>query len=63
MSANEIIKLVHVLKSPSDKVNLVPVVHYTLLSGVKFVDADYVTVLDKEGINIYDGKITKIMIS
>ena len=43
--------------------DLVPGVHHTLLNRVKFVDADYVTVLDKDGINIYDGKTTKIIIS
>ena len=43
--------------------DIVPGLHSTLLSGVKFSDEDYVTILDKEGINIYDGKTTKIIIS
>ena len=43
--------------------DIVPVVHYMLLSGVNIADADYVTKLDKEGNNIYDEKKTKIIIS
>ena len=47
MLSTEIMKLAHELRAPADKVYLVPGVHSTLLSGVKFVDADYVTILDK----------------
>ena len=63
MSATEIMKLAHELRSPEDKLDIVPGVNSTLLSGVHFVDAAYVTILDKEGINIYDGKTTKIIVS
>ena len=63
MSAFESMKLAHELRAPSDKVDPVPGVHYTLLSGVKFADADYFTILDKDSINIYDRKKTKIIIS
>ena len=63
MSENEIMKLAHELRDPENKVDIVPGVHSTMISGVKFADADYVTILDKEGINIYDGKTTKITIS
>ena len=59
----EIIKLAHELRYPTEEVDLVLVAHYMLLSGVNFVDAYYVTVLDKEGINVYDGKTTKIIIA
>ena len=62
MSATERMNVAHKLRKPADEVDLVPGVHYTLLIGVKFADADYVTILDKEGINIYDGKTTKIII-
>ena len=53
MSATQIMKLAHKLRSPAYKLDLVPGVHSTLLSGVNFADADYVTVLDKYDINIY----------
>ena len=43
--------------------DIVPGVNSTLLSGVKFVDTDYDTVLDKYSINIYNVKRTKIIIS
>ena len=43
--------------------DLVPGVNYTLISGVKLADVYYVTILDKESTNIYDGKTTKIIIS
>ena len=56
-------KLAHKLRDPEDELDLVPGVHYTLLIVVNFVDADYVMVLDKDSINIYDGKTTKIIIS
>ena len=63
MSAAERMKLVHEWRAPSDEVDLVPGVHYTLISGVKLADVYYVTILDKESTNIYDGKTTKIIIS
>ena len=43
--------------------DIVPGLHSTLLIGVKFADADYVTILDREGIAIYYGKTTKITVS
>ena len=63
MLTTERMKLAHKLRDPSDEVDLVPGGHSTLLRGVKISDADYVTVLDKDSINIYDGKATKIIIS
>ena len=62
MSATERIKLVHELRAPADEVDIVPGVHSTLLSGVNFADANYVTILDKEGIHIYDRKTAEITI-
>ena len=63
MSATEGMKLAHEWRDPADKVDIVPGVNSTLLSGVKFVDTDYDTVLDKYSINIYNVKRTKIIIS
>ena len=56
-------KLTHKLGAKAEVVDLVPELHYTLFSGVNFADADYVTILDKKGINIYNEKTTKIIIS
>ena len=63
MSATEIMKLTHELSAPTNKVDLVPGLNSTLLSVVNFVDTYQVTILNKYGINIYDGKTTKIFIS
>ena len=63
MSETERMKLRHKLRDPENELDLVPGVHSTLLSGLNFSDADYVAILDKEGINIYDGKTTNIIIS
>ena len=52
MSENERMKLAHKLRAPAKKVDLVPGLHSKVIGGVNFVDADYVTLLDKEGINI-----------
>ena len=48
-------RLAHKLRAPADKVDLVPGLHSTLLGEVNFADADYVTILDKDSIEIYDG--------
>ena len=53
-------KLAHKLRDVENEVDIVPGVLSTLLSGVKVVDADYITILDKEGINIYEGKQPKL---
>ena len=63
MSATERMILAHKLSAPEDEVDIVPGVYSTLLSVVKLADADYVTILDKEGIKIYYREKTKIIIS
>ena len=47
MSETERMKIAHKLRSPANKVDVVPVEQYILLSGVNFSDADYITILDK----------------
>ena len=47
MSETERIKLTHALRDPAHKVDIVPVVHSKLLSGLKLADTDYVTILYK----------------
>ncbi|MCP4744891.1 MAG: hypothetical protein GY874_01945, partial [Desulfobacteraceae bacterium] len=43
--------------------NVVPGVHTSLISACKAADAGYITVLDKDELNIYDSKTTRIIIS
>ena len=43
--------------------NAVPGVHSSLISACKFADADYITILGKNGLKIYDGQTTKITLS
>ena len=62
MSETERMKLAHELRTPENELDIVPGLHSKLLSGVNISDADYVTILDKEGIKIYDGETTKITI-
>ena len=63
MLATESMKLEHKLRALEDEVDTVLGVHYSVLSGLNFADSDYVTILDKEGINTYYGKTIKIIIS
>ena len=56
-------KLAHELRALGNKADLVPGVHSTIIIGVNFADADNVTILNEEGININDGKTNKIIIS
>ena len=63
VSATERMKLANKLRSPSNEVDIILGVHYTLIRGVNFADEDYVTTLDKDVTNIYDRKITKIILS
>jgi len=63
MPASAKMKLSHQLRHPATEMNVVPGMHTSLISGCKFADADYVTVLDKNELNIYDGRTTTITIS
>ena len=63
MPASDKMKLPHQLRHPATEMNVVPGMHTSLISGCKFADADYVTVLDKNELNIYDGRTTTITIS
>ena len=57
-------KLEHKLRDPARDVDMVPMLaEHTLLSTSKFVDADYVSVYDKDEVNIYDSRTTKINVS
>ncbi len=51
------------LRAPMAEMNIVPGVHASLTSACKIEGTGYVTVLSKEGLNIYDGTTCKIMAS
>ncbi len=53
-------KLHHKLCKPARRVHIVPQVQNSLLSTSKVVDADYITIYDKEEVNFYDAKTMKI---
>ncbi len=44
-------KLHHKLCKPAQSIHIVPQVQNSLLSTSKVVDADYITIYDKEGVN------------
>jgi hypothetical protein len=56
-------KLHHKLCKPARSIHIVPQVQNSLLSTSKVINADYITIYDKEEVNFYDAKTTKITIS
>jgi hypothetical protein len=56
-------KLHHKLCEPARSIHIVPQVQTPLLSTSKVVDADYVPIYDKEEVNFYNAKTTKITVS
>jgi hypothetical protein len=56
-------KLHHKLCKPARSVHIIPQVQNSLLTTSKVVDADYIAIYDKEEINFYDAKSTKITVS
>jgi hypothetical protein len=56
-------KLHHKLCEPARSVHIVPQVQNSLLSTSKVVKADYIAIYDKEEVNFYDVKTTKITVS
>ena len=61
--ATTINKLRLKLREPANSVHIVPKVRDSLLSTSKMVDADYIAVYDKEEVNFYDAKTTKVVIT
>ena len=56
-------KLFHDVCEPAKTVYMVPQLHHnSLISGGKFVDANYITVLTPTEVLIYDGKDTNISV-
>ena len=58
--ATEVYEMNHKLRRPAMEMNELPGLHSTLISGVKLADADYVSVIDKEKVNVYDAKTTNV---
>ena len=57
-------KLYHDVREPAKNVDMVPQLqHNSLISGGKFVDANYITVLTLNEVFIYEGKDTHISVS
>ena len=60
--ATTINKLHHKLREPAHSIHIMPQVKDLLLSTSKMVDADYIAVYDKDEVNFYNVKTTKIVI-
>ena len=60
--ATEVKQLQHDLRESARRVDIVPGIKMTLLSTGKLADADYISVFDKEGVQIYDANNTKIFL-
>ena len=63
MNATEKMALDYDLTAPVAEMNVVPGVHTSLISACKMADTGYITVLDKQGLKMYDGTTCKIMAS
>ena len=62
--ASTIAKLHHDVREPARTVDMVPALkHNSLISGPKFADANYITVLTPTEVLIYDGRGLKISTS
>ncbi len=55
-------KLHHKLCKPAWSAHIIPQVQNSLLSTSKVVNADYIAIYDKEEVNFYDAKTTKITV-
>ena len=58
--ATEVYKMRHKLRQPVLEMNELPELQSTLVSGVKIADADYVSVIDKKRVRIYDPTTTNV---
>jgi hypothetical protein len=62
--ASDMDKLQHNVRHPAKDVHIVPGIERdSLLSISKFADANYVTIFDKDEVNIYDANKTTIVVS
>jgi hypothetical protein len=62
--ATTVNKLLHDVRAPAQDVNIVPsLVGNSLLSTSKFAEAGYTAIYDKDKVNFYNARTTKIMVS
>ena len=62
--ASDMDKLHHDVRHPAKDVHIVPKIkHHLLLSIPTFADANYITIFDKDEVNIYDANKTTIVVS
>ena len=61
--ADEVRLLQHNLREPDQSVVMVPGIHNSLISTDKFTDANYISIFDKDEVNIYDANHTVITVS
>jgi len=62
--ASDMDELQHNVRHPAKDVHIVPGIERdSLLSISKFADANYVTIFDKDEVNIYDANKTTIVVS
>ncbi len=62
--ANNMEELQHDVRHPAKDVHIVPGIECdSLLSILKFADANYVAIFDKDEANIYDANKTSIVVS
>ncbi len=62
--ASDMDKLQHVMHHPAMDVHIVPGIERdSLLSILKFADANYVAIFDQNKVNIYDSNKTTIVVS
>ena len=61
--ADEVRLLQHNLRKPARSVEVVPGIHNSLLSTGKFADANFISIFDKDEVNIYDANDTVITVS
>ena len=61
--ATKIMHLKHNLRAGAGEMNIVPNLHFTLISVPKMAEYGYIAVFDKKEARIYDGTTTTIMAS
>jgi hypothetical protein len=64
VNATKIVEYLFKVKAPAQELHITPgVTKNSLLSTSKFADANYITIFDKEAVNIYDANDTTITIT
>ena len=61
--ADEVRLLQHNLREPARSVDMVPGIQNSLLSTGKFADANYISIFDKDEVDIYNANNTVITVS